>query len=69
MDVRVVDFSSLGHKVVKQVGGRVPDLIDKYGRHMLLTRILGQCDEEMSIYRGMRGKNSSWRCSTGRSRK
>lgn len=58
MDVRVVDFSSLGHKVVKQVGGRVPDLIDKYGRHMMLTRILGQCDEEMSIYRGMRGKNS-----------
>lgn len=40
MDLAVVDFSALGHKILKEAGGPVPPLIGKYGRHMLLTRIL-----------------------------
>ena len=58
MNVKVVDFSSLGAKAVRQTGGRQPELIDKYGRHMLLTRILGKCDEQLSVYRGKSAKNS-----------
>lgn len=58
MDLAVVDFSSLGHKILKEAGGQVPPLIDKYGRHMLLMRILEESDEALKIYKGVRGKNS-----------
>lgn len=58
MDLAVVDFSALGHKILKEAGGPVPPLIDKYGRHMLLTRILEESDDALKIYKGVHGKNS-----------
>lgn len=58
MDLRVVDFSSLGAKAVRQTDGRQPQLIDKHGRHMLLARILGSCADELKLYRSMKGRNS-----------
>ena len=58
MDLRVMDFSTLGHKVVKQVGGKMPQLIDKYGRHMLLTKVIGKHEDELHIYKGLNWKNS-----------
>lgn len=58
MDLRIVDFSALGHKVVNQVGGRRPQLIDKYGRHMLLTKVIGSREKELHIYKGLNWKNS-----------
>ncbi len=58
MDLRIVDFSTLGHKVVREVGGTKPQLIDKYGSQMLLTKVLGQVDRELSIYRGFSWKSS-----------
>ncbi|MDO4486077.1 MAG: PD-(D/E)XK nuclease family protein [Bacillota bacterium] len=58
IDLMVVDFSSLGHKVVKEAGGRKPPLIDKYGRHMLLTKILREVEGELGVYRGMNWQNS-----------
>lgn len=58
MDLAVVDFSALGHKILKEAGSPVPPLIDKYGRHMLLTRILEESDDALKIYEGVRGKNS-----------
>lgn len=58
MDLAVVDFSALGHKILKEAGSPVPPLIDKYGRHMLLTRILEESDDALKIYKGVCGKNS-----------
>ena len=58
MDLAVVDFSALGHKILKEASSPVPPLIDKYGRHMLLTRILEESDDALKIYKGVRGKNS-----------
>lgn len=58
MDLAVVDFSALGHKILKEADSPVPPLIDKYGRHMLLTRILEESDDALKIYKGVRGKNS-----------
>lgn len=58
MDLAVVDFSALGHKILKEAGSPVLPLIDKYGRHMLLTRILEESDDALKIYKGVRGKNS-----------
>ena len=55
MDLAVVDFSALGHKILKEAGSPVPPLIDKYGRHMLLTRILEESDDALKIYNGVRG--------------
>ena len=58
MDLRVVDFSTLGHKVVNETGGRKPQLIDKYGRHMLLTKVLRETEDDLHIYKGLNWKNS-----------
>ena len=58
MDLRVVDFSTLGHKVVREVGGSKPQLIDKYGSQMLLTKVLGELDSELGVYRGFSWKSS-----------
>ncbi len=58
MDLQVVDFSSLGHKVIKEEGLPEPPLIDRYGRHMLLTKIIGEEEEKLQIFRSMRGKKS-----------
>ena len=58
MDLRVVDFSTLGYKVMQQTVGRVPDLIDKYGRHMLLARVTAELESELGIYKGLNRKNS-----------
>ncbi|MEI3518182.1 MAG: hypothetical protein V8R14_01575 [Clostridia bacterium] len=52
MDLRVVDFSTLGYKVMQQTGGRVPDLIDKYGRHMLLARVTAELESELKYLQG-----------------
>lgn len=58
MDLRVMDFSTLGHKVIQQTGGKRPELIDKYGRHMLLSRIVCKMNDSLNIYRGLDRKNS-----------
>lgn len=58
MDLRVMDFSTLGHKVLNQVGGKRPKLIDKYGRHMLLTKVVREKEDSLRIYKGLSRKNS-----------
>lgn len=58
IDLRIVDFSTLGHKAVKEVGGKKPELIDKYGSQMLLTRVLEQVDQQLKIYKGFTWKTS-----------
>lgn len=58
MDLEVVSISRLGLKVLAETGGgRIP-LIDKYGRHMLLTKILAENRERLGVYRGMEQKQS-----------
>lgn len=54
----VTDFSSLGYKVVQASRSKNPELIDKYGRHMLLALIIDKVSEELSVYRKMKGRNS-----------
>lgn len=58
MDLRIVDFSTLGHKVVQEVGGAKPNLINKYGSQMLFTKILGEVNDRLKVYRGMEWKSS-----------
>ena len=60
LDLMVADFSSLGHKVVKEAGGKEPELIDKYGRHMLLSLLVDKLADkgELKVYENMKGRNS-----------
>lgn len=58
IDLGIVDFSSLGYKIVKETGGEVPPLIDKYGRHMLLTKIIREQGGDLKVYKKVKGKNS-----------
>ena len=53
MDLEVLSFSRLAGRVLNETGGsrRVP--IDKHGRHMLLTKILNDEKENLSVFRGM----------------
>ena len=47
MDIMVLDFDRLGLKALQDAGKPVPPLIDKYGRHMLLSAILRHGKEGM----------------------
>lgn len=60
IDLMVADFASLGRKVAAEAGGAEPALIDKYGRHMLLSLIIDRLAEsgDLSIYGGMCGRSS-----------
>jgi ATP-dependent helicase/nuclease subunit B len=58
MDLEVMSPSRLGFKVLSEVGGsrRIP--VDKYGRHMLLTKILSEENEKLEAFRGFHQKSS-----------
>ena len=58
MDLEILSPSRLGFKVLSEVGGssRIP--VDKYGRHMLLTKILTEENQKLQAFRGMNQKTS-----------
>lgn len=58
MDLEVVSISRLGLKILSEVGGGKTAMIDKYGRHMLLTKILSENKDALGIYRGLERKSS-----------
>ena len=52
MDIDIVSISRLGSKVLKETGGGRRPMIGRQGRHMLLTKILRDRDDELELYRG-----------------
>jgi ATP-dependent helicase/nuclease subunit B len=58
MDLEVMSLSRLGYKVLAETGGssRIP--VDKYGRHMLLAKILAEENGRLEAFRGMYQKTS-----------
>ena len=60
LDIMVADFSSLGHKVIDEAGGRQPELIDKYGRQMLLSVLIDRLADqgELGVYKNMKSKST-----------
>lgn len=59
LELMVTDFNALGHKIVHALEGHDPNLIDKYGRHMLLSVLIDQMDEQLTVFRG-RGRGNSF---------
>ena len=58
MDVDVISPSRLGMRVLREVGGEKTVRIDKYGRHMLLSKIVGEQKNSLQVFRGMETKTS-----------
>ena len=60
LNLMVTDFTVLGHKVIKEAGGRPPELIDRYGRHMLLTLLISRLAKtgQLSVYQNMWDRTS-----------
>ena len=57
-ELMIVDFSILGHKIVHEVCGREPEIIDKYGRHMLLSLLIDEMKEDLDAYGSTKAGNS-----------
>jgi ATP-dependent helicase/nuclease subunit B len=58
IDLEVMSQSRLGLKVLSETGGTNRTTIDKYGRHMLLTKILTEENDRLEVYSGMNQKSS-----------
>ena len=60
LDLMVTDFSSLGYKVVQEVGGKQPELIDRYGRQMLLSVLIDRLADSgsLGVYKNMKAKST-----------
>lgn len=58
MDLEIMSQSRLGFKVLSEVGGTGRVAIDKYGRHMLLTKILTEENDRLEAFRGMNQRAS-----------
>ncbi len=50
LNVEIISMSRLGSRLLAQHGGAKRTFIDKYGRHMILSRIVGECKEEMQVF-------------------
>ena len=53
MNMEVLSISRLGGRVLQSEGGDNKTFIDKYGRHMLLSRVLSEMSGELQVFRGM----------------
>lgn len=58
MDLEVISPSRLGLRVLKEVGGEKISRLDKYGRHMLISKIIAEEKDQMEVFRGMETKTS-----------
>lgn len=58
MDVEIVSMSRLGHRIIKEVGGGQTTFIDKYGRHMLLSKIARKEKDKLKAFRGYESRSS-----------
>ncbi len=58
MDLEVLSISRLGTRILRQTGGSLLPMINKYGRHMLLTKIMEKANDSMKLYKNQAGRNS-----------
>lgn len=58
IDVEALSPSRLGERILAEVGGEKSTYLDKYGRHMILTKILKEEKNELGVFKGMYGKSA-----------
>lgn len=54
--VSVLSFNTLVKKILSTVGGSAHDLISDNGKIMLMTKVLGEVKDDMSVFKGVAGK-------------
>ncbi|MBR3785977.1 MAG: PD-(D/E)XK nuclease family protein [Firmicutes bacterium] len=50
LDVEIISMSRLGSRLLAAQGGGRRTFIDKYGRHMILSRIAKTCREDLQVF-------------------
>lgn len=50
MQIEIVGFIRLAHRVFEELAVNIPDIIDDSGKSMMLRRVLGQVQEELHMY-------------------
>lgn len=53
MDLEIISPSRLGFRILANVGGNKGIQVDKYGRHMLLTKILSNEKNNLEAFKGL----------------
>ncbi len=53
MDLEIISPSRLGFRILAKVGGNKVIHVDKYGRHMLLTKILSNEKDHLEAFKGL----------------
>ena len=56
LDVEITGISHLGSNLIKESGLSGNTLINRYGRHMLISRILRKLDDELVAFKGFHGR-------------
>lgn len=59
LGMEVLSFSRLGTRILDEAGGGKRRMIDRYGRHMLLGRIVRTHKDELTLY-GRYGENTAF---------
>ncbi len=59
LGMEVLSFSRLGSRILQEAGGGRRPMIDRYGRHMLLGRIVRRHENDLKLY-GRYGENTSF---------
>lgn len=57
LDVEVLSFSRLAHKVFNEVGGLTKTHINEQGKHMILRRLLDDLREQLTVYKSVSKQN------------
>ena len=58
LDIEILGISRLGYRLLSETGEPKSTVINQYGRHMLINRLLRKHNEELLAFKGMAGKVS-----------
>ena len=53
MDLEILSQTRLGFRILNEAGGIARLHIDKYGRHMVIARIVRELEQELSAYKNV----------------
>lgn len=54
MDLEILSQTRLGFRILNEAGGIARLHIDKYGRHMVIARIVRELEQELTAYQGVK---------------
>lgn len=58
LDIEITGISRLGTRLLEETGLSKLPVIDIYGRHMVISRVLRELDDELAAFKGFYGRES-----------